>query len=208
MLQTQTIEPRTLALLKRLMKMSGLEHFSLVGGTALALKYGHRTSIDLDLFSNDEFDNQKLINYLITAFGADFSLQTNREKFGIFCFINTIKVDIIKHPFALIKETEVLDGIRMYHTADIAAMKINAILGRGKKKDFWDIAEILQYYTIEEVIQFYTEKFPSQHLIISIPHALIYFDDAEESEDPVSLKGQTWGGVKKFIQKNVSEFLK
>jgi len=116
-------------------------------------------------------------------------------------------VDIIKHPFQLVAEPVHIDGIRMYSTADIAAMKVNAILGRGKKKDFWDLSELLQVFTMEEIIQFYYKKFPNQQLAIGIPHAMIYFDDAEESEDPVSLKGQTWEGVKKFLQGKVREFL-
>lgn len=45
-------------------------------------------------------------------------------------------------------------------------------------------------------------------LLISIPQALTYFADAEESEAPVSLKGQTWEGVKRFIQQHVNEYLK
>lgn len=44
--------------------------------------------------------------------------------------------------------------------------------------------------------------------MIGTPYALTYFDDAEESEDPISLKGQTWESVKKFIQQKVSEFLR
>jgi hypothetical protein len=58
------------------------------------------------------------------------------------------------------------------------------------------------------MIRFHETKFPDQNLLISIPQALTYFDDAEESEDPISLKGQSWPAVKKFIQQKVSEFLK
>lgn len=188
--------------------MSALQQFSLVGGTALALKYGHRISVDLDLFSHLPFDNIEIIAALQSEFDDEFSLQLNREKFGIFCYINAIKVDIIKHPFPLLKNLEFLEGIRIYHTADIAAMKVNAILGRGKKKDFWDIFELLHHYSLTDIIQFYYDKFPNQQLMIGIPHALTYFDDAEESEDPVSLKGQNWESVKKFIQQKVSEFLR
>jgi hypothetical protein len=43
--------------------------------------------------------------------------------------------------------------------------------------------------------------------MITIPQALVYFEDAEESEEPISLKGQTWEGVKKFIQQKVNDFL-
>jgi predicted nucleotidyltransferase component of viral defense system len=190
------------------MQTGYLQQFSLVGGTALALKYGHRISVDLDLFSNLPFDNSEIIAALESEFGEAFLLHLNREKFGIFCYIHEIKVDIIKHPFILLQDLELVEGIRMYHTADLAAMKVNAVLGRGKKKDFWDIFELLHHYTLPDIIQFYNDKFPNQQLMIGIPHALTYFDDAEESEDPVSLKGQTWKSVKKFIQQKVSEFLR
>lgn len=86
-------------------------------------------------------------------------------------------------------------------------MEINAILGRGKKKDFWDLYEILHQFSLSEVIDFYLGKFPSQMLFISIPQAITYFADAEDSEDPVSLNGQTWEYIKTFIQNTVKDYL-
>jgi len=44
--------------------------------------------------------------------------------------------------------------------------------------------------------------------LITIPNAITYFADAEESEDPISLKNQNWEGVKEFISSKVSEYLK
>ena len=208
MLQTQTIEPGTLSLLKRLLQMPALMNFSLVGGTALALKYGHRTSVDIDLFTHMPFTNQEIIEALEVEFGNEFVIQLNKEKFGIFGFIQNIKLDIIKHPHPLLREPETIAGIRMYHSDDIAAMKVNAILGRGKKKDFWDLAELLKHYSLKDISGFYKHKFPKQELLISIPYALTWFDDADESEDPISLKGQTWEVVKKFIQQKVSDYLR
>ncbi len=87
-------------------------------------------------------------------------------------------------------------------------MKIAAIMKRGVKKDFWDIAELLKHYTVEDFISYYSKKYPSQQLLVSVPFVLIYFIDAEETEDPVSLKGQTWETVKKFIQQKVSDYLR
>ena len=58
------------------------------------------------------------------------------------------------------------------------------------------------------MIHFHETKFPEQNLLITIPQAIIYFDDDDESEDPISLKGQKWKSVKKFIQRQVSDFLK
>ena len=56
MLQHTAVYPKTLELLKKLMREKCLEKFNLVGGTALALQLGHRISIDLDLFSKHDFD--------------------------------------------------------------------------------------------------------------------------------------------------------
>ena len=95
----------------------------------------------------------------------------------------------------------------MFSTADIMAMKIQAILGRGKKKDFWDIAELLKDYSVQEFIDFHREKYSTQNLLITVPQAMTYFADAEESEDPISLKGQTWESVKQLIREKVSDYL-
>lgn len=65
----------------------------------------------------------------------------------------------------------------------------------------------MKHYSIQDFIDFYQKKYPSQQLLISIPQALIYFNDAEESEEPISLNDQTWDSVKECIQKKVRAFL-
>jgi hypothetical protein len=60
---------------------------------------------------------------------------------------------------------------------------------------------------VKDFIDFHQEKFSTQNLPISVPQAISYFSDAEESEDPVSLKGQTWTKFQKLIQKKVAEYL-
>ena len=208
MLYTQTVEPGTFALLKQLLDMPELASFSLVGGTALSLVYGHRISIDLDLFSDIKFDQDLVINALRQKFTEGFIYEGEFKHFGIFCFVENVKVDLVPFRHPLIRPIQVIDGIRMFSLEDIAAMKIQAILGRGKKKDFWDIAELFKHFKLKEIIAFYKEKFPSQMLLISIPQALSYFDDADESEDPISINGMDWDQVKDVIRTNVSEYLK
>lgn len=148
-----------------------------------------------------------MLNDLQHFFGKAFVYDGKITKWAIFGFIHDIKVDIVHYHHPLIEEKELIDGIRMYHTKDIIAMKINAILGRGVKKDFWDIYELLQHYSIEQLIDYHSRKFPSQQLMITIPQALVYFEDAEESPEPISLKGQTWEEVKSYIRKQVNIYL-
>ena len=208
MLFTQTIEPGTFSLLKRLQAIPELDYFFLVGGTALSLKYGHRLSVDIDFFGHTHFDKEHIKLALEKEFGDDFVYAGNPVKWALFSFINNIKVDIVFYNHPIIEATETIENIRMYSTEDIIAMKINAILGRGMKKDFWDIYELMNHYSLSQMIDFYYKKFPKQMLLISIPEALTWFADADESEDPVSLKNQTWEKVKKGIQEKVSNYLR
>lgn len=208
MLQTQTVKPGTLSILKTLMEMPELQSFNLVGGTALALKYGHRTSIDLDLFSTENFEHQPIIEALQRTFGNSFTYDGDFAKWGIFCFIDGIKVDLVYYPHAIIGEIELWESIRMYNDRDLIAMKIQAILGRGVKKDFWDIAELLQHYDLSQMITFHKAKYPSQMLLIATPQALIYFKDADKSDEPISLKKQNWDSIQDIIKTKVSDFLR
>lgn len=208
MLHFETVEPDTLSLLNQLMEIPALEQFSLVGGTALSLLYGHRMSIDLDLFSNKPFENPDIIVALKKTFGDNFIMEDKPVRFGIFCYINDVKIDIIRHPHPQIRPELNIEGIRMFSTEDIVAMKVQAILGRGKKKDFWDIAELLKYYSVNDFVTLHKEKFATQNLLITVPQALTYFADADESEDPISLNNQTWSSVRDFIQGEVRSYLK
>jgi len=207
MLHTKTIEPRTLSILNELMQIHDLNQFSLVGGTALSLKYGHRLSVDLDLFSDQEMNKDLLIDFLKKKYTDRFIIENTQAKWGIFCYIDNIKIDIVQYPHSLIGKIENIESIRLYHDKDLMAMKIQAILGRGKKKDFWDIAELLEHYSIQEMMTCHKAKYPNQMLGISIPQALTYFVDADDSEEPITIKPMTWEEVKSNISNKVREFL-
>ena len=64
MLQTQTVVPKLMELLKKIMSEKLFSDFNLVGGTSLALQMGHRNSIGIDLFGNSEINFEFFIeNY-------------------------------------------------------------------------------------------------------------------------------------------------
>ncbi len=208
MLHYETVEPDTLRLLKLLMKSPALKNFCLVGGTGLSLRYGHRKSIDLDLFSTVPYDSFELLEELRNE-GFMFKETFSSNKLGIFGYIKGVKVDLVRHHYKpLIDEIIIEDGIRIFGDKDIIAMKISAILRRAVKKDFWDIAELLNHYTVANFITFYESKYPDEHLIISIPKAITYFDEADDSPNPDCLLGLSWEEVKNKIRQGVNEYLK
>ena len=190
------------------MSIQELQDFYLVGGTCLSLRYGHRKSIDLDLFSTKDFDIDEIVKVLENNFSG-FEYRNTGSTIGIFGFIDNVKVDFVKyHYFKLIDEPIVEDNIRMFSDKDIIAMKVFAVLKRAQKKDFWDISELMRHYPVRDFVVNYNEKYPNHQILISIPQELIYFADADESDDPVSLKGQTWVSVKREIQQKVNDYLK
>ena len=204
MLFTETVEPITLGILKELMQLPVLENFALVGGTNLSLKLGHRLSVDLDIFSNQDFESDLIIPAIKTKY-ANFEVlrQTKRSFAGI---IDDLKIDIVLHPYPYLYEVEEIDNIRFLSIPDIIAMKLNAISKRGAKKDFYDLAYLLDLYSIEEMLVFFKRKYSNEEIGFVV-HSMYYFTDAEPHTDPISLIGYTWEGVKRKVSKAVNKFI-
>jgi len=160
------------------------------------------------LFYHEKFDHISIENELADEFRSDFNYESGHKMIGIFCNIQKTKVDIVYIPHLPIAQFILEDNIRMYNNADISAMKIQAILGRGQKTYFWDIYELLQHYSLQQWIGWHKQKYSTQMLAISIPNAISYFADADESDAPISFKKQTWEIVKKGISWVVSDYLK
>ena len=201
MLSLRTIEPHTLELLKALMQEPALCELRLVGGTALALQYGHRSSIDLDLFGKIDIDAYEL-QEILSKHGM---LRVENETKIIHQYIiDNIKVDVVNYPFEWITPMIEDEGVRLASPMDIAAMKVNAIEGRGTKKDFIDMYMLLQHYSLEEILGFYQQKYPN-HSIFRALRSMTYFDDAEEQFMPRMFVDTTWEEMKQFIINRVKE---
>jgi len=192
---TETVSSGLLELLQKLMKEEPLKSFALAGGTALALRFGHRTSIDIDLFIGTAFDAQETAELLKTCYGMKEAETAENTVRGI---IAGIKTDFIAHRYPLLKPFEEADGIRMFSCEDIAAMKLNAITNRGCKKDFWDYAELLKIYSRDEMISFFARKYQNDSLW-NVEKSLAYFDDAESDPDPRDLLGRSWEEIKQTV---------
>ena len=143
MLQTQTVYPETLGILKALMQEPLLNDFYLVGGTALSLQIGHRISVDIDLFTNEPFDSIFLAAELKQKY--NFKENQNRDYF-IQGQMDGVKIDILKYPYKPLNLIVEVENVRMVVAADIASMKMAAITNRGRKRDFIDLFFLLKQF--------------------------------------------------------------
>lgn len=203
MLYTNTIYPETLDLLNKIMLFPELGNFALAGGTSLALQIGHRISYDLDFFGNQEIIKDEIFD-LLTNCGK---IKLISQSTNILIFeINNIKIDFINYRYPLIKPLILEKNLRLYSIEDICAMKLAAIAGRGKKRDFIDTYFLLKSYTLNQMLDFYKTKFNdgSEFLVLK---SLVYFDDAEIDLDLNMNIPIDWIEIKNKICKEVKNLI-
>lgn len=205
MLSIQTVQPDTLELLKAISAQPEIKQLRLVGGTALALQYGHRQSVDLDFFGKLPEDKDELIDVVrrageVTVF--------NRSKIILQMVVNQVKVDFVDYSrYPWIDEPVQGDGFVLASDKDIAAMKINAIMGRGTRKDFIDLYVLLQHYSLPQIMDFYRQKYPefSEYRALL---SMTYFDDAEMQDMPLMFIDTPWESMRTSIIQAVEAYQK
>jgi len=198
-----TVSPLLLKILKILMNATELKDFRLVGGTALSIYRGHRLSEDIDLFTDAPYGsvNFEAIDLFIRRkfsyvdAGESQTLGPGRSYFVGNSADECVKLDIF-YTDTFIREEIVIQGIRLADPEDIIAMKIELICRDGRKKDFWDIHELKNDYSIEKMISLYMERYPYGCDRNKIVNSLTDFKKADEDFDPICLKGKYWELIK------------
>ncbi len=196
MLYQTTIENSTLELLTRLMGDHQMKDFILVGGTALALQLGHRISIDIDLFSTNPFNENNLTDYLRQEYNFVLDFISKNTLKGE---INGVQFDCIAHQYPWINSFRLLEHIRIASYDDIAAMKLNAIIGNGTRiKDFIDLAFLSCKISFSQMLKGYEIKYNSNPVIAV--KAITYFDDINFDE-PIKMTGGSGFDWEKIVKR-------
>lgn len=177
------------------------KRFFLVGGTALTIYLRHRQSLDLDWFTQNRFDHPINFSASLTKAGILFSVIQVAEG-TLIGVIRGVRVSFLEFSYPFLAPLVPWDdfGIYLASLEDLAAMKLAAIAQRGSRKDFYDIYALGQsVFTLAQMLEFYQRKF-SIGDIGHVLYGLVYFEDAEQEEEPVLLKQITWAQVKETIR--------
>jgi hypothetical protein len=198
----EPVSPDLVKILRALMSMEELSTFSLGGGTSLALRFEHRSSLDIDLFSTERFDSESLMNGLRRRFGE---IEIFNRTVGSLCLaIRGVKVDVLHSAVDELQMPTTLNGIRFISLDDIAAMKINAVTNRGSKKDFSDLLLLHQNgVELSMALDFFCQKYGSSGRFLAI-RSLQFFEDARNEPDPTYLNDWSWDFVEKEMSSIVS----
>ncbi|HEC42913.1 MAG TPA: nucleotidyl transferase AbiEii/AbiGii toxin family protein [Bacteroides sp.] len=211
-LKWQTVSATLAEVLTNLMALKELSAFRLVEGTSLSLQLGHRESDDIDLFTDQVYgsvDFKDIDGLLRNNFEYVSKDLTEDFSWGIMRLVGTSEEECIKldmfytDPF--IRKPTLEDGIRMASVEDIAAMKMEVISSGGRKRDFWDIDELLELYELGDLLNLYLERNPYMDIKDAL-NGLTDFDRADQEDDPVCLLGKFWDLIKLDIIEVVEEY--
>jgi len=211
MLHYNTITPLLHSILADLISADVFKDFRLVGGTALSLHRGHRMSVDIDLFTDAEYGSVDF-NAIDTFLRSNYSYvdTNNYDIIGMGkCYfigdnqLNCIKLDLF-YTDKFIDKTILIDGLRLASIEEIIAMKMDVILRTGRKKDFWDIHELKDNYSISEMIALHEKRYPYTHDRDALKQKFIDFEDADGDFEPDCLRGKHW----EFIKLDLIDFIK
>lgn len=203
-LHYETITPLLKNILNDIMENPVFDPFYLVGGTSLSLRLGHRKSVDIDLFTNAPYDSldfsvfEKFFqdNYQyyycsdrtgVVGFGRSYYVGESEDE--------NIKVDLFYHD-EIVDPCDRMDNIRIASLEDVIAMKVDVVSRSGRKKDFWDLHELLNTYSVSEMIEFHKYRYEYTHDRNQIVANFTNFSCADEDLDPVCLKGKEWELIK------------
>ena len=205
MLQKHAVPGPAMDVLNFLSAQDFLNEFRLVGGTGLALYWGHRRSVDIDLFTDKKL-SVTLLEHKLTS--LDGAVQVSKNPIGLMYEINSIKCDFLIYPYSFLFNEITEDGIRIAHIEDIIALKLGAIANRGAMKDFVDLYYMLDRYSITDLLFFYSRMYKvNEHF--SLLKSMTYFEDAENELLPKLFidKTLTWEKIKKTIISKVATAL-
>lgn len=187
-------------ILARLGPIVAAEGFYLAGGTALALRYGHRRSVDLDFFTPGVLDDPLVLAARIRDAGFRIVVSTI-SRGTLHASVERVRVSFLEFRYPLLARTTRWPegGCPIAAVRDIACMKLAAIAQRGSRKDFVDLWALLtRNWRLPALLANYRQKF-SVDDVASVLYGLAYFDDAEAEPLPAMLAPAAWPEIRAVV---------
>lgn len=176
---------------------SVLGGFYLAGGTGLALRYGHRLSVDFDLFQPHAFSAADLLAKLGGAAGLS-DIETASSTLHL--QLRGIKVSFLHYPYPLMFPVADLGSLAVADPRDIACMKVDAISSRGTRRDFIDLYVTAQEYGVAQILEWFDVKYAATPFNrVHILKSMTYFRDAEQEPMPHMLAPIQWPEVTEYF---------
>ena len=202
-LHWNTVKPILKEVLTVLMQEEQFDRFRLVGGTSLSLQLGHRMSDDIDLFTDEPYGSLNFAaidKFLRKTFKYVSDLAPGPVGMGVSYLVGHSKDESVKldlfYTDTFIQPALAIGPHRLATVAEIIAMKIDIVQRKARKKDFWDLDELFEKYSVEEMIVLHKQRYPHGHDEKVIRKNFVDFERADEDFTPICLKGKHWELIK------------
>jgi len=174
--------------------------FYLAGGTGLALRLGHRRSVDLDFFSETDEVSRRTRREIVRAL-APLAPRTLEDTEGnLLLEARGLHVGFFGYGYPLIAPADTMEGVTVAGLADIGLMKLDALISRGSRKDFYDLHAIAQQIPLPELLRLGPVKYPhARDFEIMAVESLVLFENADRDVDPELLAPVSWDRVREFF---------
>ncbi len=153
--------------------------FYLADGTALSLQIGHRRSVDLDFFSPTE--DIPTIRTVLEESLVVFQPTLADSAWGNLVYLaRDVRVGFYGFGYQLVASLIETEGLRLASIEDIALMKLDALLSRAARKDFYDLYFICQKIPLPRLLDLAPQKYASvRDFEVQTVKRLVYFENAE-----------------------------
>jgi hypothetical protein len=193
------------SLLRELLIEIGQQPFShrfyLAGGTALALRLGHRVSVDLDFFSQtDELLDDSRAEIVVTLRERRVVDVLEDVVGNLLLEIEGHHVGFFGYGYALLEPADEIAGVRVASLADVGLMKLDAIADRGARKDFYDAYFISQRIPLDRLLDHSSTKYPhTRGFGVMVLEGMVDFDRADQDAPVETVPPVAWETVKEFF---------
>jgi hypothetical protein len=182
------------------------QRFYLAGGTTIAIYLGHRHSVDLDWFTEEDITDPMRLAQAIREKEIPF-VTGQIERGTLHGAISGVRISFLEYKYPLLRPliTWQRAACQLASLEDLACMKLSALTQRGSKKDFVDIFSLgLRHLSLREMLRLYQQKYSVED-IGHVLYGLSYFDDADQERLPKMFWDADWRIIKKTIQEWVRE---
>jgi len=197
----EAVPPLLRDLLAEIGQMPFIGRFYLAGGTALALQLGHRVSVDLDFFSDVDEVGDDSRTEIVAAFKQRRAIEVLEDVFGnLLMKVVDTHVGFFGYDYPLLEPPAQVLGVRVAGLLDIGMMKLDALISRGARKDYYDLYFIAQQMPLEEMLQQGPVKYPYAHdYEMMALTSLTDFDNADRDAAVETFDRVPWEKVKEFF---------
>jgi len=196
----ETISPELRVLFTWIGQQAFTKRFYLAGGTALSLQIGHRRSADLDFFSETDEIHKPTRKELASSFSQHETQIIENADGNLLLLVDNFHIGFFSYGYPLLEPSPSLVNVHLASLLDLGLMKLDAIIGRGARKDYYDLYFICRQIPLQDLLLSGKRKYPQMRdFPLMALEAILQFKNADRDLQPELIVDFPWEKIKQFF---------